>query len=125
MQSWFSSKLKATWIHDVKIGAAIAWYLGPFIYSLVMAASLYAQTTPSEENRRIIEREMERQKAIEQIHDKDVKQLQRDLHAQNEAIQARLDTIERYVFYLFLGSGGTIGVVGIDKATYWVKKQKS
>ena len=99
----------------VKAVILCTWYSAPVVYCLFMAYSVSAQTLPlGEENRRIIERQEERIEAMRQAHTRDINDVER-----------RMGQVEGWIFYLFLASGASPAIVGLDKAGYWIKKRNS
>lgn len=87
----------------------VAWYIAPSVLAFCMAAAVYAQTSLAEENRRLLERTDERFRRIDE---------------QYTQVSSRLDTIEKYQFWLFVTTGAAGGVVGVDKAGYWYRERR-
>lgn len=94
----------------------------PAIFAWTMAVS-YAQTLP-EENRRMIERSEERLAGLERHHDSNMTAIREILSLHQDQIQLRMSAIENYLFWLLVTTGGVGTVVGVDKASYWVRDRK-
>jgi len=104
------------------VRAKVVLALLPFVFSLCMALT-YAQTL-SEENRRLIERQEERLSNYAVLHQVEVDGIKARILAQNDVMQKRLDGIETSLWRLIMVVTGTAGVVGVDKAGYYVGRKK-
>lgn len=94
----------------------------PLMLSACVAIA-YAQETLAEENRRLIEQQMERLNNYAILHQQEVDALKEGVILRASSLSRRLDTIEKYLFWLIVSVLGTAGVVGVDKAGYHIKKR--
>ncbi len=84
--------------------------IAAFLLGGSLAASVYAQTSLPEENRRLIERYDERMTAM---------------MAQMTAIDHRLARLELYILGVFATTGGVGAIVGSEKAKAWRRSKRS